>query len=371
MQTTNIEKCMLLSSQVYVGDGVVDSVAIYLADEFREGALLVLYEEDNAYLMDKIARNLKKNGYRISLQKVCSTIHLKNDKEGIEVQEFTRHILAVGGGQVTDIAKRVASDLSIDFSLILTMPCDDTILIGKCPKQVFIDENVLINSSNEQVASSYGYLLAHQLSQFENEFARLVLAEKRGEYCLKEIDKMTMSKLCVELLKISSEKQGEDSADIMSKIMQATAISKSKKPRLMGEYKFIASVAIAAFYKAFLSALSLDIMPPRDLFFDSDKLQKIGVNLTECQKRIDFFDINVYFRISYILGEYRTDLIDKLSHVDIHQTARFFRRLYDDALYHLKSEMSAKEVIGCMALAGLMSDNLLGYAYASGVMNRF
>ncbi len=371
MQITNIEKCMLVGSQVYVGEGVVDNVSMYLADEFREGALLVLYEDDSAPLIDKIAHNLKKNGYRICIQNVHSTECENYDKITFEAQEFTRHVLAVGGGGVTHIAKRVASDLSIDFSLILTIPCDDRILTGKCPKQVFIDENILINSSNEQIASSYGYLLSFQISQFEGEFARLVLAEKRREFCAKNIDKMSLSKLCVELLKISSEKQGEDSADYMAKIMQKTALSKGKKLRLMGEYKFIASVAIAVFYKAFLGALSMDIMPPRDCFLDSDRLQKFGVNLTECQKRIDFFDINVYFRISYILGEYRTDLIDKLSRIDIHQMARFFRRLYDDAGFHLKSEISAKEVIGCMALSGLMSDNLLGYAYASGVMNNF
>lgn len=62
------------------------------------------------------------------------------------------------------------------------------------------------------------------------------------------------------------------------------------------------------------------------------------------------------------------DLLEKLAGIDVHGMQRFWRRLYDDAGYWLKSEISASETLSCMALAGAVSDNLLGYAYASGFM---
>ena len=64
------------------------------------------------------------------------------------------------------------------------------------------------------------------------------------------------------------------------------------------------------------------------------------------------------------------DLLEKLSGIDLHGMQRFWRRLYPDAGYWLKSEISAKEMLHTLALAGAQSDNLLGYAYASGILKK-
>ena len=92
--------------------------------------------------------------------------------------------------------------------------------------------------------------------------------------------------------------------------------------------------------------------------------------MADNSKCVDFFDINGYFRISYILGEYRLDLLEKLAGADVHSMQRFWRRLYLDAGYWLKSEICASEVIECMRLAGATSDSLAGYAFASGILDR-
>jgi hypothetical protein len=48
---------------------------------------------------------------------------------------------------------------------------------------------------------------------------------------------------------------------------------------------------------------------------------------------------------------------------------RFWRRLYIDAGYWLKSEITASEVLECMRLASVESRSLAGYAFASGMLD--
>ena len=162
----------------------------------------------------------------------------------------------------------------------------------------------------------------------------------------------------------------EDSAQIMAEILYASAVRDGKRPRLIGEYKYLASAVISAFYSAFLAAPSIDVMPPACREIASDELFELGLGRKRC-KSVDFFDLNGYFKISYILSEYRTDLLDKLGSIDFHSSQRFWRRLYPDAGYWLKGELTCKDLTDSLTLAGARSENLLGFAYASGVLSRF
>lgn len=154
----------------------------------------------------------------------------------------------------------------------------------------------------------------------------------------------------------------------MAEVMSALALSKGKTPRLTGEYRFLASAVLTSFYSAYLSSPSIDCAPPACVFDSVDKLQSLGIEVDRGEV-VDFFDINGYFRIGYILGEYRLDLLEKLASIDLHGMQRFWRRLYIDAGYWLKSEITASEVLECMRLASVESRSLAGYAFASGMLD--
>ena len=136
----------------------------------------------------------------------------------------------------------------------------------------------------------------------------------------------------------------------------------------MGEYKFIASALICALYKELLGAPAIDTLIPADRQRERAELENIGYAAINSAKNIDFFDTNSYFRINYILSEYRLDLLDKLGFADIKPNARTWRRIYDDAGFWLKSELTARDMLFAIRLAGSVSDNLLGYAYSIGAL---
>lgn len=370
MQSRNIEKHTLTSSQIYIGDGIIECIDSLLFDEFREGVLLVVYDKKLSEINDKIVHILKRAG--ITINNVFIESYRRSGSISTkDVVEYARHVLAIGSGSVARFAKNICQELNIDFSLVLSAPTCNDILSDICPKQVFIDKNVLINCPNECIAAGYGNLLSYQLTAFEKEWNKLIMADKNEIEQARDYQELDVVALTLEVLRLSCFKKGIDSADIMANILYHDAIAKGIKPRLFGEYRAIASATILSFYYLFLGTIAIDSMPSRDIVEDSKKLCNLCKDFVDYQKKIDFLDTNVYFRISYMLGEYRTDLLDKLSRIDTHSMWRYFRRQYDDAMYHLKCEIGASTMLKCMALAGAYSDNLLGFAYTSGVMNRF
>ncbi len=371
MQDYTIEKRVINNTQVFIGDDIKDEVAMLLKQECEEGALLCVYDANLKEYANDVLMELKRGGYRIFAKSVNS-FRRENDGDNYDdVPEYVRYILAIGSGNTARIAKTQGNRFDIGWSIIFSAPTTDRIMCDKSPNQVFIDKKLVLKCPIECVASGYGYLLSSYFTCFEDMFREKVLAynvERKEAVDYKGVDRV---ELCYQLLKLSSQKDGEDSADIMANIMYASTLSKGRRPRLLGEYKFLSSALLSSFYSIFLGALSIDCIPPANITCDKDILREIGIDCTQYVKKIDFFDINSYFKISYILSEYRMDLLDKLSSIDIHSMQRCFRRLYADAGYWLKREISAKSMLKCMALAGGVSDNLLGYAYASGVMNKF
>lgn len=370
-----VEKRMIGNCAVYIGDDILHCITPYLRTAFEEGALLCLYDSHLSSLAEDVMRHLKKDGYRVFAKSVKSARSRGDEKRSFEeeygdVPEFTRYILAIGAGSVADEAKSVGRMLNIGWSLVLSAPSTDTIMCGYCPNQVFIDKNVLIKCKVECIASGYGILMSSGLSAFENFFNRKVLAMESKDIDVVDFKNIDVVQLAFALLESSYQKK-ENSADIMARILYFNAKKNGKTPRLIGEYKFLASALLMAFYRAFLGAPSIDIMPPANMYLERDKLSSLSGKLDAGEKSVDFFDYNSYFRISYILGEYRMDLLDKLSSVDVHSMQRFWRRLYPDAGYWLKGEISAEAMLKCLNMTGERSDSLLGYAYASGVMAKF
>ncbi len=365
MDSFNFEKRTVGKTAVIMGGGLIDELVGYFCHTFQEGALCLVYDRNVTEIAENIAAQLKRAGYRIFMQAVSSKRHGDACLQPV-APEYVRHVFAVGAGTACEYAKRMARALDTEWTLFLTAPSTDTVMHGFAPKTVFIDENVMINCPFECKAAGYGILFSQPLKVFEDFFARKVLAKEQPTVEGVPQGALSESELAFALLEISLN-EGSDSAQLMAQVLYNAAVARGRRPRLIGEYKYLASACISSFYTAFLGALSIDAMPPACREIAADKLKSIGC-LSNRSKSVDFFDSKGYFKISYILGEYRTDLLDKLSSIDFHTTQRFWRRLYPDAGYWLKGEITCRDLITCLSLTGYLSDSLLGFAYASGVI---
>ena len=360
MENMTIERRVVGRTDVYIGKDVIPQILPRLRSVFEDGALVVVYENEWKGEANLLMQELKRGGYRTFALPFC-------EDASCDVPEYIRYVFCVGQESGAKLSKQIAERADTGWSMLFCAPTSDDILCEKSPNQVFIDENILVKCRNEQIAAGYGILFSQKLSEFERTFQKTVLGKTVKEFSI-ETTAESLSELACKLIEISSAKEGKDTAERMAEIMCALAKSKGRKPRLCGEYRFLASAALCSFYSSFLSSPSIDCAPPSCIFDAWDKLDKLGV--ADNSKCVDFFDINGYFRISYILGEYRLDLLEKLAGADVHSMQRFWRRLYLDAGYWLKSEICASEVIECMRLAGATSDSLAGYAFASGILDR-
>lgn len=360
MDNSIIEKCVVCGADVFSGKDLIPQILPRLRSVFEEGALCVVYEKEYEDVATALCQELKRGGYRV---------FLTNAYQGKiqDVPEYARYVFAVGAHDAAEKAKEISTSIDTGWSMLFCAPDSDDITCGKCPNQVFIDENILIKCKNEQIAAGYGILLSQKFAEFERAFQKTVLGEKVKQFAV-ETSSCPLSELAYRLIEISSRKQGKDTAERMAEVMSALALSKGKTPRLTGEYRFLASAVLTSFYSAYLSSPSIDCAPPACVFDSVDKLQSLGIEVDRGEV-VDFFDINGYFRIGYILGEYRLDLLEKLASIDLHGMQRFWRRLYIDAGYWLKSEITASEVLECMRLASVESRSLAGYAFASGMLD--
>lgn len=364
MDKGQIERRFLAKTEVYIGRNYIGEIVPKLKSAFEEGALFLVYEKDCLPYADTLLGHLKREGYRVFSREAQTCDEGQNV---VEIPEYIRYVFAVGETIASRVAKRICADKNINFSLLMCSSSSDEVMQGIAPKQVFIDTNIIDKSSKEQIASGYGILLSLPLRAFEGAFASKVLNESKEVVKPFEITE-NIGEVAYRLLEVSLAKSWEDSADKMAKILQESVIKSGKRARLIGEYKFISSCLIACFYSNYLRSPSIDTLPPAE----REEAQGDCFLITRSNdgKCVDFFDINSYFRINYILGEYRMDLLEKTANIDVHGMQRFWRRLYGDAGYWLKSELSVKQLLKALSLAGAVSDNLLGYAYAGGILNK-
>ncbi|MBR4800752.1 MAG: hypothetical protein IK048_03705 [Clostridia bacterium] len=366
MEEQKFDSRTISNTEVIVGNDLYDELPTKIAEVSKEGAILVAYDKNLKQIAQKIADALRGLSRRIFL---CELDKTKAQDDVLP--DYIRYIVAVGCGFASAKADALSRGLNVGWSLFLTAPTTDTILRGKSPKHVFIDENVLINCPKACIAAGFGTVYARNLKTFENAFAGKVLAREEPPCLPFEIKgEISPVSLAILLLEISAMDEKEDGAGLIAKILYKKAMAEGKKPRLVGEYMFIAASYLLALYSSLLSSPAIDVLLPPVLSVSTCELEKIGcADIANRQKSIDFFDVNSYFRISYILAEYRTDLLEKLSAVDMHKSQRVWRRIYDDAGYFLKDALTAKDVKYAATLAGSLSDNLLGFAYACGVLN--
>ena len=361
MQTLKIA-----DSDIFVGEDM--SVVEELKETLGACAICVLYDAGVERIAEAAISKLK-DAYRIFRYEVL-TARDARVKERPAPPEFVRHIVGVGTGSVAEECKRLAEELDVEWSMVLCAPTTDTIMCGKSPKNVFIARNVMLNCPPCCLAAGYGILFSEPLRNFEALFSSKVLSTGAAKDAIAE-DAEDAVTLALKLLEISASRQQPDSAELTARLMHFIAKKAGRRPRLIGEYKFLASSLIAEFYSAYLSSPSIDCMPPAAMDDALDKLSYLGAKDIIRPKRVDFFDANAYFKISYILSEYRMDLLGKLDGLNSLGRQRFWRRLYPDAGYWLKSEVTICELMSAMTLAGAFSDSLLGLAFASGILARF
>lgn len=351
----NIGQC-----EIYVCDGF-QQVKDKMVEMIDAGLVSILYDVKLKEYCDNFARS-----FRGGNQVIFATC-LES-----EIPDHTRFIIGIGTGTIADKVRRKASTLDIDCALVFSAPTTDTILTPTTHptnfKAAFLDRTLIDTCPRECVASGWGIVLAEPLTNFEKYYNEKVLDKKSttDKYDTLSIENNNIN-LAYRLLQMSLCHCDTDNATIMAKVLYDGARRQGTHPRLVGEYKFISASVISTLYESYLSSPTIDcgIPPAHDINLET--LTKLtGRSKNNLLKAFDFFDIDGYFRVGYILSEYRLDLLDKLRTVDFHSAQKRWRRLYADAGYWLKSAFSSNSLLTAMRLSAEIGNGLLRYIAESG-----
>lgn len=354
-------KCKKLdNADVYFG---IESefVAVKIKEVFLSGNVLFVYEKDCREVAKNLALALEKEGYRVCMKAV---------DEKCDIPEYARFIIAIGHDKALIVSKELAKRLEISYAVLLTSPtifdiCDAT--------QIYLDESILSRCGAKEIASAWGVILSEPFADFEEFFAGITAEEKKDktENCDVE-DIESVSDLAYRLLQIRAKRNVKDNATVMAEFLRDTAINQGIEQRGIGEYKFISATILTTLYDGFLRSPAFDCMiPPKH----DEKLEKIalltGKDIIKYLNSFDFFDTNSYFRINYILGEYRVDLLEKLSALDVRKSERRWRRLYPDAGYWISKAFDADTLLGALKLSGEIGNGLFRYICETGFLENF
>jgi hypothetical protein len=288
-----------------------------------------------------------------------------------EIPDNARFIIGVGTGSVAYAVRRKSAQLGVDSALVFSAPTTDTILtkyknLGSF-KAVFLDRTLLESCPRQCIASGWGIALSEPFRRFEEYYNHKVMDGVLHVDTHHLLPNATPYELAVYLLKISPYNHHDDNATVMAKVLYDSAKRQGIKPRLIGEYKFVSSVVISTLYENFLSSPSIDCMLPPSHDVNLDKLHHLtGRSMENLLKAFDFFDADSYFRVGYILSEYRLDLLERLKGADLCASQKKWRRLYADAGYWLKSAFTTHSLTEAMKLSAEIGDGLLRYIAESG-----
>lgn len=339
--------------KIYVGENALSSLPSYLTD----GATGIIYDDGTKEIADEVAR-----AFRPFSRKVFAT------KNPDEIPEYARVILGVGTGSVANETKRIAKRLGVPSALLFTAPTTDTVLAGEGIDQVFLDEKILRECPRECIAAGWGIVLSEDLGRFEDYFNRTVLDKPTACGKKKDIPSdADATALALYLLELSAERISDDNSAVMAKFLYDVALKQGVRRRLMGEYKFVSANVLYSFYSGFLSSPSIDCMLPPDHDSKIDEISRLtGRSRERLLKMFDFSGSGDYFRINYILSEYRLDLLDRLKAVDLRPADKKWRRLYADAGYWLKSTFTTHSLLKALRLSCEIGNGLLRYIGETG-----
>ena len=353
--------CKVGETEVYTGRALRESLGEYLDALAGGGRVLVTWDGEGGNEAKRTTEALRGFGLRVTE---------KPDADVCEAEENCLVVLGVGGERAASAAKRAAADRGADCVLMPVIPCEDGLLAGGRVTAVCLDAEVLEGAPRDSLAAAAGILFALPLRRFEDIYAEKVLAEPHAEERVSAPSEGDgIADTAVKVMRAGASGR-RYAADVTAEMLRLIALSKGKKPRRKGEYVFVAACALAAFYKAYLSSPAADTLIPADHCRALDELVRLnGGEEGNIIQAFDIFDVSGYFRINYILGEYRLDLIAELAGAELGTSARRWRRMYDDAGFWMKSAFTSGDMIRAMALAGETAGGLLGFASATGVFD--
>ena len=386
MENTDYER--IGTTDVYLSQ--TEIVLMLIPDEAKAGHVGVVYYEDVKDIAFDVISALKREKVLVYECKIAKSESEDDEIKQIKsVPEYVRYLIGVGCGRINMLCSYFATINAIDYMMFVTAPSSDRILYSTpklkeacCPKCVVADRKVLDLAPKDLIAAGWGIALSQPLKAFERCVAKKLGTENSGRAeSIADSFKREVASNSVQmthgtaelfwfLMRLSDSNRKQNfvgGVDAFCEVMQ-----KNHKLRHRGEYMFVASYVLWAYYRLFLKSRCEDTLLPPDKMKSMKLLEtKCGLEFNLLLKRIDFLTVNGYFRIKYILDEYRDDLIGILNSIDLEKSQRRWRRLYEDAGFWLKENFTTKELLSSMALCGEISGGLLGYAKASGALEDY
>lgn len=345
-------------AEIYTGRGLLAALPEAVDGMTGGGRVLLVRDGEGREVAGRAEELLKGFGFRVTA---------KDAADADKAEECCLLALGIGGGEAADAAKRAAKELGAECALFPVVPCEDGLLTGGGVRAVYLDDDVLGAAPADSRAAAAGFILSAPVRRFEDAYAAKVLARKPvnvWDFSFSEEEPPSAAALKVMKTGLAD---GTYAPDVTADMLRCIALSRGKTPRRKGEYVFAAACALAAFYKAYLSSPAIDTLVPADHGAALDEIARLtGGEKGKLMQAFDIFDVSGYFRINYILGEYRMDLLAELSSSDLGGAERKWRRMYDDAGFWMKSAFTSGDMIRAMALAGELSGGLLAFAAATG-----
>jgi len=393
-------------ADVYVGSDMAKRVPTFITATLLGGHVAVIYFDEVSMYALPVIQEVRRAGFKVYELCIRATDSYEKKLFAVSsIPDYVRFVIGVGTGSVARLCSHLCTKRAIEFMIYATAPSTDGFLSpaeeiknAYSAKYLVADRDVLNTCPKKFVSAGWGIAFSEPLRAFEmlmrdkifeaeKEYKIVRVENARGEVTWDINDNISESfnkrkkaisispyadneELFWYLVRLSEQKKHENFKSASETF--AEILMQSDGKRLLGEYTFIATYLLWGFYTCYLGADAVDVLLPPDKVKSMKLLEKkCGIPFSMLLKRIDFFTVNGYFRIKYILGEYREDLLAALKTLDYKADQRRWRRLYDDAGYWLKETFTVRELLSLMALSGELSGGLLGFAKASGALEDY
>lgn len=374
-----------LNTEIVFEKNAVERTSDYIQRVFLQGNIAVCTSESVSDIAKTAQTQLYKNGYTIrevligdskSVEEGCAEI--------LKIPECVRYLLGVGSGAIADMVRLAASKMDIGYAIIATAPSTDGYLADKVknfasgeyveckpPELLIVDESIIEKAPSRLTAAGYGRVVAQIVNIFDSEFNKFAHMKSYCEVVLnalaKEIHQFELDKdkpdfkkrLMKILISISRANVYLDFRDTATDCF-AAVLSRIQPQRTEGENSLPAAYIVLNLYKSYLNSPAVDTMLPPDILKTVKLLEKSNViNYNKYIKNIQPTTVSNYLQQAFVLGEYRRDLFDLISEIDLSGITRFWRRLYSDAGFWLKNYMTNMQLMRYLSLAAELSNNTL------------
>ena len=362
----NLRRCDAIGgADIYAGEDIAGMLPAAVGQKVESCRILLIADKAATAVAAFVAESFAASGYRVSV---------RGADEEFEPEEQCRFVLAAGAGKAAEKAKAAARTLGAECGVLLTAPTTERILAGGGVSQVYLDGRLLDSCPRRCYAAGLGILLSRPVTAFDDFFDRKLSGGAPPAVTAVELPReLGGTELALGLLRAGAET--EDRArptpvEAVAGVLPYLAKRRGRQPRMRGEYMFVAACALRRLYSLYLSSPAIDALPPADSERALTELAALtGRSRASLAEMFDFLGVSGYFRINYIVGEYRLDLIEKLSAIDLVSAERRWRRTYEDAGWFLRGALTARDMTDAMVLAGGVSGGLLHHMFSTGFLD--